>query len=158
MDAQEGLRYEGIADLSGVDPFSRMQPGLKMRDVFPTIPGKVCACGCGRALEGRRTRWATDGCGSAAYSWFSVIAGFGIRTQAWGRDRGICAECAIKCGDRWSPRWEAHHVVPVHLGGGGCTLDGIQTLCTGCHLRKTSRDAKRRAERRRSDSTQTEML
>ena len=34
--------------------------------------------------------------------------------------------------------WHADHVVPVHLGGGGCALDNIQTLCVAGHADKTS--------------------
>lgn len=33
--------------------------------------------------------------------------------------------------------WDADHKVPVRFGGGGCGLDGMQTLCSGCHFKIT---------------------
>lgn len=33
--------------------------------------------------------------------------------------------------------WDADHIIPVHLGGGECGLENIQTLCIGCHKTKT---------------------
>lgn len=33
--------------------------------------------------------------------------------------------------------WDADHVVPVRHGGGGCGLEGMQTLCSGCHFKLT---------------------
>lgn len=35
--------------------------------------------------------------------------------------------------------WDADHIRPVKDGGGGCGLDGYQTLCIWCHGRKTQR-------------------
>lgn len=33
--------------------------------------------------------------------------------------------------------WDADHKIPVRNGGGGCGLDGMQTLCSGCHVKLT---------------------
>lgn len=41
--------------------------------------------------------------------------------------------------------WQADHVIEVQDGGGGCGLDGYQTLCTACHKEKTSRLRRQRA-------------
>ncbi len=41
--------------------------------------------------------------------------------------------------------WEAHHVVPVVEGGGGCGLEGYATLCLRCHKRVNAELAARRA-------------
>lgn len=41
--------------------------------------------------------------------------------------------------------WEAHHVVPVSEGGGGCGLEGYATLCRRCHKRTSAKLAARRA-------------
>ncbi len=45
--------------------------------------------------------------------------------------------------------WQADHIVPVELGGGLCGLNGYQTLCTGCHLRKNRTQAAARALRKK---------
>lgn len=34
--------------------------------------------------------------------------------------------------------WEIDHIIPVAKGGGICGLDNFQTLCLGCHRRKTA--------------------
>lgn len=34
--------------------------------------------------------------------------------------------------------WEIDHIIPVKRGGGICGLDNFQTLCLGCHRRKTT--------------------
>lgn len=41
--------------------------------------------------------------------------------------------------------WEAHHIVPVSEGGGGCGLEGYATLCLRCHKRASAELAARRA-------------
>lgn len=33
----------------------------------------------------------------------------------------------------YDPLWQAHHTVAVAEGGGGCGLDGFETLCIWCH-------------------------
>ncbi len=33
--------------------------------------------------------------------------------------------------------WDADHIIPVRLGGGGCGVDGMRTLCSGCHAKIT---------------------
>ena len=47
--------------------------------------------------------------------------------------------------------WHADHCVAVHQGGGECTVDNLQVLCVACHLQKTKREAKGRAEGRRKE-------
>lgn len=32
--------------------------------------------------------------------------------------------------------WQADHIIPVALGGGGCGLENLRTLCVPCHLGK----------------------
>jgi 5-methylcytosine-specific restriction endonuclease McrA len=39
--------------------------------------------------------------------------------------------------------WQADHIHPVGLGGGGCGLENIQTLCHRCHAQKSAQDRKR---------------
>ncbi len=53
---------------------------------------------------------------------------------------------AARLGFRpYCPTWEAHHVVPVSEGGGGCGLEGYATLCLRCHKRASAELAARRA-------------
>lgn len=41
---------------------------------------------------------------------------------------------------RWGTAlWDCDHIVPVSLGGGGCGLEGVRTLCVACHLSETKR-------------------
>lgn len=136
-----------LPDLSGVDPFSRHQPHLQMVDLWPLRTDGLCACGCGAKLTGRRTRWASKQCSRrAAHLYFTVCGNSStVRFLLWERDGGRCVEC------RDTKEWQADHITPVHLGGGGCLLDGYQTLCVDCHRAKTTGNAKKRAMRRRGD-------
>ncbi|XP_005390819.1 PREDICTED: DNA annealing helicase and endonuclease ZRANB3 isoform X3 [Chinchilla lanigera] len=45
--------------------------------------------------------------------------------------------------------WQVDHIKPVYEGGGQCSLDNLQTLCTVCHKEKTARQAKERSQVRR---------
>ena len=118
--------------LAGVDPFSRTQD-LQIAEAYPTPSPGICACGCRRVLRGRRRRWASDDCGDFAYWALGIHRGHSstIRYVVGLRDKGICAECGTKTA-RWGS-WEADHIVAVLEGGGGCGLDGFQTLCWECH-------------------------
>ncbi|XP_004423928.1 PREDICTED: DNA annealing helicase and endonuclease ZRANB3 isoform X1 [Ceratotherium simum simum] len=45
--------------------------------------------------------------------------------------------------------WQVDHIKPVSSGGGQCSLDNLQTLCTVCHKERTARQAKERSQVRR---------
>jgi len=84
------------------------------------------------------------------------------------RDRGRCADCALdtyplrrkirgmgrgatrelrRLG--FKPRkslWELDHIVPL-IDGGSHDLENLQTLCTPCHVKKTSEEARLRSAR-----------
>uniref|UniRef100_A0A2K6EHJ1 DNA annealing helicase and endonuclease ZRANB3 n=1 Tax=Propithecus coquereli TaxID=379532 RepID=A0A2K6EHJ1_PROCO len=45
--------------------------------------------------------------------------------------------------------WQVDHIKPVYSGGGQCSLDNLQTLCTVCHKERTARQAKERSQVRR---------
>ncbi|XP_053452761.1 DNA annealing helicase and endonuclease ZRANB3 isoform X1 [Nycticebus coucang] len=45
--------------------------------------------------------------------------------------------------------WQVDHINPVYKGGGQCSLDNLQTLCTVCHRERTARQAKERSQVRR---------
>ncbi|XP_055973698.1 DNA annealing helicase and endonuclease ZRANB3 [Sorex fumeus] len=45
--------------------------------------------------------------------------------------------------------WQVDHIKPVFGGGGQCSLDNLQTLCTICHRERTAKQAKERSQMRR---------
>ncbi|KAM5271128.1 DNA annealing helicase and endonuclease ZRANB3 isoform 2-T5 [Hipposideros larvatus] len=49
--------------------------------------------------------------------------------------------------------WQVDHITPVFSGGGQCSLDNLQTLCTVCHKERTARQAKERSQVRRQSLT-----
>ncbi|NXY03694.1 ZRAB3 endonuclease, partial [Pteruthius melanotis] len=50
--------------------------------------------------------------------------------------------------------WQVDHIQPVYSGGGQCSLENLQTLCTGCHRERTAKQAKERSQlKRRSLAT-----
>ncbi|XP_069052358.1 DNA annealing helicase and endonuclease ZRANB3 isoform X2 [Lepisosteus oculatus] len=46
--------------------------------------------------------------------------------------------------------WQVDHIRPVYGGGGQCSLDNLQTLCTLCHRKRTAQQAKERSQMKRS--------
>ena len=116
-----------------VDHTARYQSDLKISDLFPIRDDGLCACGCDGPLTGRRTRWASTDCNARALNTFWIIKGDSGRISYWlsVRDKGVCAQCGEQ------KPWEADHIIPVSEGGGGCNLDGYQTLCGDCHKEKT---------------------
>ncbi|XP_029307154.1 LOW QUALITY PROTEIN: DNA annealing helicase and endonuclease ZRANB3 [Cottoperca gobio] len=46
--------------------------------------------------------------------------------------------------------WQVDHIRPVYSGGGQCSLDNLQTLCTVCHKARTAQQAKERSQKRKS--------
>uniref|UniRef100_A0A672VAP5 Zinc finger RANBP2-type containing 3 n=1 Tax=Strigops habroptila TaxID=2489341 RepID=A0A672VAP5_STRHB len=45
--------------------------------------------------------------------------------------------------------WQADHIRPVYSGGGQCSLENLQTLCTVCHRERTAQQAKERSQMKR---------
>lgn len=113
--------------------------------MFPLKTDGTCACGCGAQLTGRQKRWSSSKCSRAAVQEFRIQKGDVkvIRKALLKRDGGVCAECKEKTGV-----WDADHVTAVVNGGGGCALDGYQTLCVECHKKKTKLDLQERDQRR----------
>lgn len=133
MSSISGIQVYGY----DLDPFSRYQNGLAVVHLYPLRYDGLCACGCGKKLTGRRKRWATNLCSKSCLDKLLVIKGDTqhIRCLLYGRDHGVCAAC----GD--CEKWHADHILPVEYGGGACTLDNFQTLCTDCHKIKTAYQA-----------------
>uniref|UniRef100_A0A8C7YUC1 Zinc finger, RAN-binding domain containing 3 n=1 Tax=Oryzias sinensis TaxID=183150 RepID=A0A8C7YUC1_9TELE len=46
--------------------------------------------------------------------------------------------------------WQVDHIRPVYSGGGQCSLDNLQTLCTVCHKSRTAQQARERSQMRKS--------
>jgi 5-methylcytosine-specific restriction endonuclease McrA len=122
-----------------IDPYKRYQNSLTIEEMYPnTVPG-YCACGCGKALIGRRTRWATNKCLTPEMLqryWILKGDQKTIRKAVAKRDDAYCRDCGVQS---WED-WEADHIIPVHKGGGGCGLENFQTLCKEHHLVKTIRE------------------
>ncbi|NXJ02358.1 ZRAB3 endonuclease, partial [Psophia crepitans] len=45
--------------------------------------------------------------------------------------------------------WQADHIRPVYSGGGQCSLENLQTLCTVCHRERTAKQARERSQMKR---------
>ena len=118
-----------------IDPYKRRQSDLSIYDLFPDRMDGKCACGCEMDLPKGRKRWASKKCKSLAYTHHSIVFGDVqvIRMELRKRDHDICAHCGEVAAN-----WEADHIKPVAMGGGGCGLDNFQTLCLECHKAKTS--------------------
>jgi 5-methylcytosine-specific restriction endonuclease McrA len=120
-----------------VNHYKRYQAGFIVEDMFPTTEDKTCACGCGKRLTGRRTRWATDRCSEFAVDVFRILKG-DIPTikkyLAWyyGKACSECGECDIPL--------DLEHTTPVKYGGGGCWLSNFTLMCSPCHREKTKID------------------
>lgn len=124
-----------------VDVFKRIQTsgtGLHMGAIFPQKDAKVCACGCGAGLSGRRTRWASVDCTHFALNTWRIIQGHTKTIATLLRAYNDDIVCCQACGEITD--CEVDHIVPVHKGGGGCWLSNYQFLCKSCHLSKSIKE------------------
>lgn len=117
-----------------LNKFSRYQIGLRMEMLFPTNLGGFCSCGCGNRLVGKKRKWHSDECKKYALNLFYIVKGDNavIRENLANRDGGFCFECGV-----YDEKWQADHIWPVFKGGGACSLDNFQTLCSACHSEKS---------------------
>jgi 5-methylcytosine-specific restriction endonuclease McrA len=120
-----------------IDKFRRYQVALSVENLFPNLKNGLCGCGCGKELTKAKKRWATPECQNYAYNYFLIIKGDhkAIRNAVLKRDNKVCRMCGLI-----SDSWQADHIIPVHKGGGACTIDNFQSLCEDCHKEKTKAD------------------
>jgi hypothetical protein len=106
---------------------------MALNDLFPSKEGE-CACGCGSKIWGQKKKWFSESCRTNAYIHFAIIKGDTsvIRWQLYQLDKGACRNCGEITLD-----WEADHILPVSLGGGGRDISNFQTLCRECHREKS---------------------
>ncbi len=139
-----------IYDRIKVDHFKRNQ-GVSISDMFP-VNEKICGCGCGAEITGRKRRWATDDCKYFAQAVWAIINGYSETISSYlSLYHGVVA--CIECGLTDSYKEYANgmsvnsvhkdHIIPVFKGGGGCWLSNYQYLCDSCHKQKTKNDLKK---------------
>lgn len=154
---QGGLPRSVIArycsDICRDDAWVRAGNTTRIRELLRERDKSVCS-GCG--LDCDRTKDALE----KLHRWFDHFYYEGAFTnemeQAWQMTRRLSdrlSSAFLKGYGRFGFRpyyqtWEAHHVVPVSEGGGGCSLEGYVTLCIRCHKRTSANWAARRASSR----------
>jgi len=116
--------------------YKRFQ-SISIKAMFPKN-GKVCGCGCGRVLQGRQTRWATDDCYLFADAVWAIITGRMpiIRRFVKKYHGRKCAHCTT----RTIGKLEVDHIIAVKHGGGCGWLSNYQLLCSTHHKHKTKAD------------------
>ena len=107
--------------------------------VFRRDKGKCARCGCD-----------TDALAKAARVVAKQMA-LAHGLPSWKCRAAIEGVLQIPRGRSCSQLWDAHHRVPVVAGGGGCGLDGYETLCLWCHARATARQRKEAAQAGREE-------
>jgi hypothetical protein len=130
--------YNRINDAHILNPYQR-QCTVSINFIFPKIE-KECSCGCGKKLEGRQRRWASDECSSFANAVFSIISGYANSLRVYRRLYVGDYRCEV-CGDKPDLEpVELDHLHPVKFGGGGGWLSNYQFKCRKCHRHKTNKD------------------
>lgn len=139
---------------------SQRSPGWERAGGSRDQEGRRLCRWCGEPVPRGRLTFCGDGC---VHQYLLRSDPAYVRRRVFDRDRGVCASCGVdteRPEDRDRLRadlgyrgtihlWEADHIVAVADGGGGCGLEGYQTLCCLCHHRKTATMARRRAAERR---------
>ena len=120
--------------VSKINPYLRKQKNLSLNDFLPKTKGGYCDCGCGEKLTGRQKRWASKNCIKPYLRKYYIISGDVqvIREELFKIDQGYCRNCGV-----YDENWQADHIKEVRHGGGGCGIEGFQTLCSYCHKEKT---------------------
>lgn len=128
-----------------IDPFKRYQSSLKIEHLYPHNNQKLCRCGCNLPLPSRKRSWYNQDHQQVAVTRFFVMKGDVqvIRRELSKRDNQVCSKCNNSLEKDPTFEWQADHIIEVRHGGGGCELEGYQTLCVPCHKVKTKENHKR---------------
>lgn len=136
--------------------FDRFRPPASQTPLVRNEQGEVLCRFCFQPVRPPRKTFCSNRC---VEKWRMQSDGSFVRSQLYGRDRGICAYCQIDCVKQrrkliTKPKecftirsqWQAHHhVVSVREGGGQCGLEGYITLCLKCHAVETTKQHKHRS-------------
>ncbi len=130
--------------------------GMGVRSEVEKRDGGVCSrCGLDmefvrkrilaamRAHAGRTHRIAADN--NYGYYTFARLA----VDRRW---RRYLARIGLPRLDPVQSMWEAHHAVAVADGGGGCGVEGYETLCVWCHKAESKSQHKVWAEARKGET------
>lgn len=88
---------------------------------------------CGKELTGRKQKYCSSGHRKMYYARFTWA---NVRFHLWQRYQK-CNHCGISLSFDES---ECDHIVAVALGGAYWDYSNLQTLCRGCHTKKTQKD------------------
>jgi len=129
--------YDRIKHL--IQPYSRYQRNVSIKDMFPNEVKGICACGCDKELTGKRTRWATEDCSNFPVEVYFIIVGRADFVRSY-LDRYYGYKCSNPHCNSGKIDLDADHIIGVKHGGGGCWLGNYQYLCKPCHRSKTNED------------------
>jgi len=141
----ESARLSFCSDACREDVLVRC--GVNLRHYVAQRDKTYCArCGIHvKSIEKRirEVRIQVQGMGRYAYNRW-IFAGERKREQF----RRYLARLGLQMSEGFRSLWEAHHKHAVKDGGGGCGLDGYETLCIWCHKRESAEQQRRWAEER----------
>lgn len=137
--------YEALDDQ--LDPFVRNN-SITIDRAYPEKKDGFCDCGCGKKLEGRKRRWASDECSKFIFQIFCILTGrsdnirrilnavYDYRCGKCGRNDDEVGYIEYQNGLICSPI-HLEHTLAVQHGGGGCWLSNYTFMCIECHKIKS---------------------
>lgn len=128
-----------------IKPFTRYQ-SISISAIWTNEKG-ICACGCGNALYGRRTRWYDEKCSIIPVGVQAIINGDLQYINGLMRSylKHECCQCRCEnyiIGKNLASGIQVDHIVGVMDGGGGAWLGNYRFVCHRCHAKKTGYDNK----------------
>jgi 5-methylcytosine-specific restriction protein A len=117
----------------------RTNPGYVRKQVFQRDRGVCHLCGLDTVTEEQRLA-------------LEVNSAWRTSPDAWAAAKEVFLTIlGAKPGSRnHGGYWDADHIVPVSLDGGGCGLDNYRTLCIPCHKQATASLRKQLSRDRRA--------